>query len=116
MTFTLYGSKDNVKFDPLFTEDLYDYDNDYVEGGKMFYFIFDTVRGRVNGQRCGSCSSGPSFSCSLSAYDGTCNSRYCGDTGLCAPEPKCPTGTRSYQHLLIQYIIEFICVFNYDIF
>ena len=93
MTFTLLGSYDNVKYDILHQEDLYDYNNDYnVAGGKVFYFLYDTVRGRINGQRCGSCSAGPAFSCNLNAYDGTCDSRYCGVRGLCAVEPECPAG------------------------
>jgi hypothetical protein len=96
MTFQLLGSHDNIKFDPVFSEDLYDYDRGYGEGGRIFHFIFDTARGRANGQRCGSCSTGPAFTCSLDAYDGTCDSRYCGQDGLCASEPQCPAG--EYMH------------------
>ncbi|KAJ1412983.1 hypothetical protein B484DRAFT_173156, partial [Ochromonadaceae sp. CCMP2298] len=91
-TLQLLGSTDNVKFDLLYREDLYDHQQgDYGTEGRAFYFVFDTVRGRIDGQRCGSCSSGPSFSCHVQAYDSTCASRYCGDS-LCAPEPPCPAG------------------------
>jgi len=106
MTFQLLGSADNVKFDLLYQDDLYDYvtssntasslstssQTPYGEEGKMFYFAFDTVRGRILGQRCGSCTSGPAFTCNLDAYDATCNSRYCGSNGLCQKEPLCPAG------------------------
>ena len=102
MSFALLGSHDNLKFDRLFSEDLFDYDRDYRQGGKMFYFLFETVRGRINGQRCGSCSSGPSFTCSLDAYDGTCDSRYCGQSGLCSPEPVCPPGECYVVFIFVQ--------------
>ena len=93
MSFTLQGSHDNVKFEVLYTQDLYDYDREYGPSGVKFLFIYETVKGRVNGQRCGSCSSGPAFACSVDAYDATCDSRYCGPAALCAPEPQCPAGT-----------------------
>lgn len=98
MTFTLLGSHDNLKFTPLFYEDAFDYSQDFGEAGKTFYFYYDTARGRSNGQRCGSCSTAPDFTCSLDAYDGTCESRYCGQTGLCAAEPECPPGTAWFLH------------------
>ena len=92
MTFSLLGSNDNQKFDLIYKEDLFDNQNDYDSGSKMFYFIFETAKGRVNGQQCGSCTSGPAFTCSLAAYDGTCDSRYCGATGLCDAVPPCAPG------------------------
>jgi hypothetical protein len=92
MSFMLQGSHDNVKFDVLHTQDLFDYDREYGPEGVKFLFIYDTVKGRVNGQRCGSCSSGPGFTCSVDSYDATCDSRYCGQDALCAPEPQCPAG------------------------
>jgi hypothetical protein len=115
MTFKLLGSLDNNKFDVLFQEDLYDYSDDYGAGGKLFYFLFDSVRGRVNGQRCGSCASGPGFTCHIDAYDASCDSRYCGRQGLCAAEPKCPVGAwcnYMFQSILTcaRLVLVFLCI------
>lgn len=92
-TFTLSGSHDNTKFDVLYKQDLFDYNNEYGPHGLMFYFVYDTVKGRPVGQRCGSCGTGPGFTCAVDAYDGTCDSRYCGQNALCSEEPACPEGT-----------------------
>lgn len=94
MTFSLLGSHDNVRFDVIYQQDLFDYDGEYQIGteGFLFYFVFDTTTGRLNGQRCGSCDSGPLFQCHLQAYDGSCASRYCGEKARCATRPVCPVG------------------------
>lgn len=92
MTFALLGSHDNTKFTPLLHEDMFDYSLDFGTDGKTFYLYPETSRGLRNGQRCGSCSTTPDFTCVLDAYDGSCESKYCGREGLCAAEPKCPAG------------------------
>jgi hypothetical protein len=82
-----------MRFNKLFSEDLYDYENDYaVQGGLYFPFFWEAPTGRVNGHRCGSCYSGPYFRCSTEAYDSTCASRYCSIDGYCAASPRCDTG------------------------
>lgn len=103
-TFRVMGSYDTVKWETVYQQDLYDYDNEYSDGGNMFYFIFDTSQGRVNGQRCGSCDNGPNFMCNLNAYDGSCDSRYCSDSGVCSILPECPAG--EYQSLgFVEYAL-----------
>lgn len=98
MTFMLQGSNDLIKFDTLYRQDLYDYARngsylaDYPPGGRTFYFPYDSLHGRGNGQRCGSCDTAPEFICQRDSYDLTCDSRYCGTDGLCAPLPSCPVG------------------------
>ena len=92
-TFMLMGSYDNSKYDVLYKIDMDKYNNDYaVPGGKMFYFTFEAGKGRENGQRCGSCDSGPRFSCNKDAFDSLCASRYCTIDGLCGDVPDCPAG------------------------
>eukprot|EP01038_Epipyxis_sp_PR26KG_P006767 gene6767-9268_t len=97
MTFILLGSYDNKKYDMLYKKDMFDYDNDYKNGGLTFYFTFETSHGRVNGQSCGSCEKGPKFSCSLDSFDSSCNSTYCNRYGTCDDLPICPLG--EYQDL-----------------
>ncbi|RYG67158.1 hypothetical protein EON64_08080, partial [archaeon] len=109
--FIVQGSRDNVKYDTLFMHDYKEYNDEYRNNsdGVMFYFGIDSVQGRLTGQRCGSCDIGPKFSCHLSAFDGTCNTHYCGADALCAPPPVCPPG----RYLSLQYstyaMPSFIC-------
>ena len=92
-TFVLMGSYDNSKYDVLYKIDMDKYNNDYaVPGGKMFYFTFEAGKGRENGQRCGSCDTGPKFSCNKDAFDSLCASRFCTIDGLCGNVPACPAG------------------------
>lgn len=107
MTFAVQGSNDNVKFDTLYRADLYDYAHngsssfyaEYPRGGRMFYFPYDSLHGRANGQRCGSCDVAPSFTCHRDAFDVTCDSRYCGVDGRCAALPVCAAGQYLHVHL-----------------
>ncbi len=107
LTFTVQASYDNIKFDILHKVDLYDYtpynaktnEEEYPLHGRMFYFVFDTVKGRINGQRCPSCELGPLYTCSLQGYDGQCDSTYCNQEGLCDDPPECPAG----RYLSLEY-------------
>eukprot|EP01031_Cornospumella_fuschlensis_P026613 gene26613-32162_t len=109
--FVVQGSFDNVKYETLFIHDYKEYNAEYRNNpdGVMFYFGIDSVQGRLNGQRCGSCDIGPKFSCHLSAFDGTCNTHYCGADATCALPPVCPQG----RYLSLQYstyaMPSFIC-------
>ena len=92
-TFALLGSFDNVKYDLIYKTDMDKYDNDYaVAGGKMFYFTFEAGSGREDGQRCGSCDTGPRFACNKASFDALCASKYCDANGLCNAVPPCPAG------------------------
>ena len=91
-TFSLHGSVDNVHYDVLHEWDLFDYDNEYANGGQLFNFYWHAPHGRPNNVRCGTCDEGPGFVCSTDAYDGTCASRYCDAQGLCNMVPECPPG------------------------
>eukprot|EP01041_Mallomonas_annulata_P008562 gene8562-17664_t len=91
-TFTLQGSRDNIKYDVLTSVDMSEYSNEYSHGGRSFPFFWESPMGRPKGVRCGSCDSGPLFSCAKDAYDGTCASTYCGIEGKCGLEPLCPVG------------------------
>lgn len=93
LTFRLLGSNIyNKDFEVLASFDLYDYDNDYANGGKIFYFIHESPMGRLNGDRCGSCHSEPYFQCSIDSYDSSCVSGYCDISGHCASFPPCTVG------------------------
>lgn len=91
-TFTLFGSYDNMLFDVIYTEDLYDYNNDYANGGKLFQFFWESPTGRPDGAVCGSCQSGPLFSCAIQSFDRTCSSLYCDVNGRCGEQPPCEAG------------------------
>lgn len=105
-TFTLFGSEDNSHYHIITFVDLYDYANDYgmaqmigsQKPGKTFHFNWDSAAGRPLGQRCGSCDTSPFFACSLSAYDGTCGTRYCTMAGVCGTPDACDAG--SYRDLV----------------
>jgi protocatechuate 3,4-dioxygenase beta subunit len=91
--FSLYGSFDNIQFDEVYSTDLLEYSNEYNSThGKVFNFFWEAPTGRPNGHRCGSCTSGPLFTCNVDAYDGTCASKYCDNSGLCNEIPVCPPG------------------------
>lgn len=92
MTFALLGSHDNMLFEVLTKQDLFDYANDYKNGGKLFTFFWESTAGRPLGRRCGSCETGPDFACALQAFDATCASQYCDVLGVCAPRPICKVG------------------------
>ena len=91
-TFRLLGSLDNVRFEPLFSQDYYDYVNEYANGGVLLHFFWEAPLGRVDGHRCGSCDMGPAYTCHLAAYDSSCSSRYCDNTGRCSTQITCPPG------------------------
>lgn len=98
MTFELQGSNDDVRYERLLRIDMYDYSGGYNaarenESSSMtFDFVWESPGGRQNGQRCGSCDSGPNFMCSVNAIDHTCSSSYCGVSGYCESLPVCPAG------------------------
>lgn len=97
-TFTLYGSSDSKRFSKLYSEDLYDYDDDYANGGKLFTFFWEAPTGRPDGHRCGSCNMGPNFRCSLDSFDSTCVSKYCTRNGQCGQLPTCRPGEYMHYH------------------
>jgi hypothetical protein len=108
MTFSIQVSHDNVKFDVVYKEDLYNYSDlspashvnpYYGRNGKMFYFVAENSKGRNNGDSCGSCDLGPLFQCALDSYDSLCHSRYCNQQGYCDSPPICPAG----QYLDVVY-------------
>ena len=101
MTFSVLVSHDNVQFETVFKEDLYQYADlspdslvnpFYGVDGRMFYFVSENSKGRNNGDKCGSCDTGPQFQCHYNAYDGYCDSRYCDSQGFCNNPPVCPAG------------------------
>jgi protocatechuate 3,4-dioxygenase beta subunit len=94
--FTLLGSRDNKRFDTLYSEDLVDYTDEYSDGGKRFTFYWETSQGRLNGHKCGSCDIGPAFKCAHNGYDMSCASKYCSMGGYCGKLPTCPAG--QYLH------------------
>lgn len=101
MTFTLFGSNSpNSDFKRIAHVDLYDYKNDYALGGKTFTFFSEAPFGRVNGHRCGSCTAPPYFACATTSYDGTCASRYCDISGICADPPVCSSGEYLDMHFV----------------
>ena len=108
-TFALYGSTDNKRFSVLYKNDLYDYNNDYAHGGKLFTFFQESPTGRPDGHRCGSCNMGPTFRCSLDAYDGTCASKYCTRKGVCGALPACPAGEYLHYHFVSEGIKSVEC-------
>ena len=91
-TFTLSGSHDNLRFETLLVKDLFDYNNDYANGGLTMHFYWESGMGRLNGHRCGSCDKSPRFKCNTDGYDSTCASRYCSKDGRCASQIRCPAG------------------------
>jgi hypothetical protein len=119
MTFSLLVSNDNIRYDILYKADLYDYadlhslsssvssvsasasaikiDSSvinpfYGPHGKMFYFHSENSNGLNNGEQCGSCLIGPSFTCHINSYDSFCDSRYCNEKGRCSSLPICSKG------------------------
>jgi hypothetical protein len=117
MTFSLLVSNDNIRYDILYQVDLYEYadlhsvpsssissasvtstDSSVVNPfygphGKMFYFHSENSNGLNNGEQCGSCLIGPSFTCHINAYDSFCDSRYCNEKGRCSSLPICLKGS-----------------------
>jgi hypothetical protein len=92
-TFALLGSRDNQKFDVIYSNDMYDYNNTYdPQNGQLFTFFWEHAEGRANGHICGSCDTGPAFTCSRDAYDATCASAYCNVNGICDEAPTCHVG------------------------
>ena len=92
-TFTLLGSQDNVRFEVVTKKDLFDYDNEYsAAGGIKWNFFWEAPSGRPSGHKCGSCDSGPAFTCNIKAFDSSCSSSYCSIDGLCASPPSCRMG------------------------
>jgi hypothetical protein len=77
-SFSLQGSSDNIKFETLYKVDLTPFSSStnntydslaskygYTEKGQVFNIYWESSTGRETGHRCGSCDSGPSFSCNL---------------------------------------------------
>ena len=95
--FSLLGSYDNHAYQIIRKFDLRPYGttptNHYPPGtrGKTFQFHWENSIGRPNGQRCGSCDSGPLFQCATAGYDSSCASSYC-EQDVCASLPACPAG------------------------
>ena len=71
---------------------MYDYTNEYSNGGIYFSFFWESGEGRARGHRCGSCDTAPNFECALDAFDATCASSYCATTGTCGVAPLCKQG------------------------
>jgi hypothetical protein len=98
MTFEVLGSNDDSRYETLRKVDMFDYSGGYnaAQGNgtssMTFDFVWESPGGRQNGQRCGSCDSGPDFVCSVKAIDNTCASSYCGVSGYCESLPVCPAG------------------------
>ena len=88
----LLGSHDAIKWEHIHSVDLWEYDNEYANGGITTHFVFATSLGRADGQACGSCDLGPTFTCHMGAYDGSCASKHCDDEGYCSSKPPCPPG------------------------
>ena len=82
-TFTLYGSSDSKRFSKLYSEDLYDYDDDYANGGKLFTFSGRRPLG-VGWTPLWQLQHGANFRCSLDGFDSTCVSKYCTVTASAA--------------------------------
>jgi hypothetical protein len=91
-TFVLIASRDNQEFDVIYSQDMYDYNNSYSGGGHLFTFFWEHSEGRSNGHICGSCDTGPAFTCAVDAFDSTCTSTYCNVNGVCDEPAMCSLG------------------------
>ena len=96
-TFNILGSNDNLNYDIIKSIDLYDYSNEYSNGfhnnlGMEFNFIWEYPTGRPQGVQCGSCNLSPYYTCKINSFDGSCQSKYCNQNGICGLPDPCPIG------------------------
>jgi hypothetical protein len=111
MTFALFGSNQPfADFELITSHDSFDFNaSDFAEG-QVFNFFEESLNGRAVGQRCGSCDRPLHFSCSLNAFDSSCETMYCGVGGLCAEPEACPPGRYLSWNFVGDGLAQFACL------
>ena len=97
--FEIYGSETGNEYSKLYERSFLIPNDYYTKSGSnssepfgFFPFIYHAPKGRIEGDRCGSCDRGPNFACSFGSFDPTCASSFCGEDGKCEKEIVCLPG------------------------